>query len=184
MRSSKLRYKQKYVPLIRRQKFSLPVHEDGISLVTIEIGKWSKRKSGNFLVGAADWFTSTTNPGIDSGGGSWHSLPWCSRLMVSCSARLTGTARSSREVTSPQLFSQHSTQNVILNERVLPCPPYACFTVLWCSPCTEQNGMSSIPLQEIVEEQERGNAPEIPGLVTGSQRRVWTLICRFLLLDL
>lgn len=32
----------------------MPVHEDGIPLVTIEIGKRSKRKSGNFLVGAAD----------------------------------------------------------------------------------------------------------------------------------
>lgn len=52
MRSSKLRYKQKYIPLIRRQKFS--VCEDGIPLVTTEMGKRSKRKSGNFLVGAAD----------------------------------------------------------------------------------------------------------------------------------
>lgn len=32
----------------------MPVREDGIPLVTIEIGKRSKRKSGNFLVGAAD----------------------------------------------------------------------------------------------------------------------------------
>lgn len=54
MRSSKLRNKQKCIPLIRRQKFSTPVREDGMLLVMIEIRKWSERKSGNFLVGAAD----------------------------------------------------------------------------------------------------------------------------------
>lgn len=31
----------------------MPVHEDGIPSVKTEIGKWSKQKSGNFLVVAA-----------------------------------------------------------------------------------------------------------------------------------
>lgn len=70
VRYSKLRNKQKCMPLIRRQKFSMPVHEDGTLLVTIEIGKQSKRKSGNFLVGATDWFTSTPKPGSDGAMGA------------------------------------------------------------------------------------------------------------------
>lgn len=105
MRSNKLRYKQKYVPVIRRQKFSMPVHEDRIPLVTTEIGKWSKRKSGNFLVGAADsdlLVQPTLGATVEVGAGR---LLWYSRVMVSCAARLTSTARSSREVTSLQLFS-------------------------------------------------------------------------------
>jgi len=85
VRSSKLRYKQKYVPL-RRQKFSMPVHEDGIPLVRTEIGKWSK-KAWKFSGGSCSLgFISTASPGSDSGGGSWHALLWYSRLMALCAA--------------------------------------------------------------------------------------------------
>lgn len=97
----------------------MPGPEDGMLLVTVQIGKWSRRRSGDFFVRAAgcDFLVEPTL-GVT--------------VVVGAELQVDGVCtaadRSSRQVPFLQLFSQHSAQNVLLNGRVLPV--LSCFGAL------------------------------------------------------
>lgn len=141
------------------------MHKNGIPLVATEMEEFEQEKFWKFS-GESFWLSEQVlGVTVEAGAGTacHGTWGWWYHALHNWLA-----LSSSGEVTSFHLFSQHSTQNILLNGGGLLCLLYVCFTMLWCSPFTEHSGMSNMPLQETVEEKESGISP---GLVTGSQRR-------------